>query len=329
MPDHRLAAVLRLSRRGQGLLAGFRRSYSHDEALERLVRAGLSMVAIGDRDYPARLAESHDPPVALFLAGDPSRLKEFTGYPRIAIVGSRDATGYGRDAARHIATGLSRNSVCVVSGMAFGIDTVAHQSALAEDGATIAVLGCGPETAYPRSSRRLYAQILERGLVVSEYPPGTEPRPWRFPARNRIIAGLTFGVVVVEAAAKSGALITADFCLEQGGEVCAVPGSIFSRQSEGTNRLIREGAASVSSAEDVMDALGLDVPAPEKENRDAGLEELGEVEKRVMGVLGARPLPVDVIAGRAGTSAAAAVAALTALELMGRVRFEPGRGYSA
>lgn len=322
-----LSAALRLSEKDSERLAEFRKSWSYDKAIERLSRLNLSMVAIGEPGYPARLARIPDPPIALFIAGERARLEEFMNGPRIAIVGSRDATAYGCDATRHLASGLSRQGVCVVSGMAFGIDTVAHEAALAAGGDSIAVLGCGPESPYPRRNRGLYGELLKRGLVLSEYPPGTEPRPWRFPARNRIISGLANGVIVVEAAEKSGALITADFCLEQGGEVFAVPGSIFSRQSSGVNQLIRSGAAAVTTAAEVMEALGFRAAAGAIElSRGAEAPPAG-VERQVWRALGDQPKPAEAIAASTGIGLAETLAALTLLELGGHARFEAGRGY--
>lgn len=324
-PVDRLSEMMRLGPRGSGALARFRERFSIEEAEASLERKGVSVIVRGDSDYPAPLARIYDPPIALFIAGERRFLEEFMGRPRIAIVGSRAATRYGTDAAHLIAAGISKKSICVVSGMALGIDTVAHWGALNEAGGTVAVLGSGPDMAYPRSNLTLYELILRHGLVVSEYPPGTEPRPWRFPARNRIIAGLSDGVVVVEAGEKSGALITADFCLEQGGEVFAVPGSIFSRFSAGANDLIRSGATAVTSAEDILDALGMDPSKADGQPVDE--QELTEAERLVLEALSGRPSPVDILAGRTGLSGPEVTIALTALELKGIVRYEAGRGY--
>lgn len=325
--DAALARSLRLSGRDMQILAGFRRDYSHDEMVARLGRREVNMIAIGERDYPGCLARTHDPPPALFLAGQSRRLKEFIELPRIAIVGSRAASAYGYDVARFMAAGLARRQVGVVSGMALGIDAAAHDAVLAAGGQTIAVLGCGPDVIYPAANRGLYRGLLKDGLVISEYPPGTPARPWRFPARNRLIAALADGVIVVEAAEKSGALITADFCLEQGGEVFAVPGSIFSRSSAGTNRLIRAGATPATSVEDVLEALGVE-DAPEKD-REGRRERSGAdlVAEKVLGVLGPLPQSVDEIAGRCALDVQAVSTLLTTMELEGRLRFEPGRGY--
>lgn len=321
-----LAGALRLSTRDREILSSFRRGYTHHRMAEQLKQQEVSMVTLGEADYPPGLAGSYDPPLALFMVGKPDRLKEFIAHHRIAIVGSRAATDYGRDAARFLAAGLARNDVCVISGMALGIDAVAHEAALAADGRTLAVLGCGPDVVYPAANRRLYRDLLKNGLVVSEYPPGTPPRPWRFPARNRIIAGLADGVVVVEAAEKSGALITADFCLEQGGEVLAVPGSIFSRFSAGANRLIGDGAVVVTATEDILEAIGIQsgpdavTAVPVKGAESDGVT-------AIIKALEPQPQPVDVIAGKCGLDVAGVTAALTEMELGGRIRFEPGRGY--
>ncbi|MHB1002274.1 MAG: DNA-processing protein DprA [Thermoleophilia bacterium] len=322
--DDALAGALRLSARDRDILRGFRRSYSHEHMAAVLRERGVAMVALGEDDYPLSLAGSYDPPLALFMAGKPTRLKEFMAHARIAIVGSRAATEYGRDAARFLAGGLARAGVGVISGMALGIDAAAHDAALAARGRTLAVLGCGADVVYPAANRSLYQDLLKNGLVISEYPPGTPPRPWRFPARNRIIAGLADGVVVVEAAEKSGALITADFCLEQGGEVLAVPGSIFSRSSAGANRLIGDGAVVVTAVADILEAIGLQ---PEAGGAEVMTDKVADGAAAIVAALGPRPLPVDVIARKCGLDAAAVIAALTALELGGSIRFEPGRGY--
>ena len=210
-------------------------------------------IARRERGYPPLLAELHDPPAALFVRGEVEALSE-TG---VAVVGARSCSSYGAQVARALARDLARAGVLVVSGLARGVDGEAHRGALEGGGKTVAVLGCGIDRDYPRSHAELARCIVARGAVVSEYPPGVEPAPWRFPARNRIIAGLARATVVVEARERSGALITADFALELGRDVFAVPGEITSALSAGTNDLLRQGAAPMTSVRDVLDALGI------------------------------------------------------------------------
>ncbi len=218
----------------------------------------FTSVARGRRNYPRLLAELHDPPSRLYVRGESADVLEQTA---VAVVGARSCSAYGAQVARALARELAAAGVVVVSGLARGIDGEAHRGALAAGGPTVAVLGCGIDRDYPRAHAELARRIAGSGAVVSEYPPGVEPAPWQFPARNRIIAGLARATVVVEARQRSGALITADFALELGREVFAVPGEITSGLSAGTNDLIRQGATPLLAAEDVLETLGLE-PAP-------------------------------------------------------------------
>jgi DNA processing protein len=210
-------------------------------------------------ELPPLLRAIHDPPRRLYLrgAGDPELLSR----PAVAVVGARACSPYGAQVARMLGRELARAGVVVVSGLARGVDGEAHRGALETDGRTVAVLGCGIDRDYPAAHAGLAQTITEQSLVVSEYEPGVEPAPWRFPARNRIVAGLCVATVVVEARERSGALITADFALEEGREVFAVPGEITSALSAGTNALLRLGATPLTSAADVLEALGLE-PEP-------------------------------------------------------------------
>jgi DNA processing protein len=207
------------------------------------------------RQLPDLLRQIHDPPPTLFLRGVAE--VEVLGRPAVAIVGARACSTYGAQVARMLGRELAASGLGVVSGLARGVDGEAHRGALDAGGLTVAVLGCGIDRDYPAAHTELARRICERGLVVSEYEPGVEPAPWRFPARNRIIAGLTAATVIVEARERSGALITADFALEDGREVFAVPGEITSMLSTGTNRLLRQGATPLTSTEDVLELFGL------------------------------------------------------------------------
>ncbi len=216
------------------------------------------MIILRRRDLPPLLRAIHDPPARLYLRGECG--PELLTRPAVAIVGARACSPYGAQVARMLGRELAAAGVVVVSGMARGIDAEAHRGALETDGHTLAVLGCGIDRDYPAAHAGLARQIAERSLLVSEYEPGVEPVPWRFPARNRLIAGLCAATIVVEARERSGALITADFALEEGREVFAVPGEITSSLSAGTNALLRLGATPLTAAADVLESLGIDPP---------------------------------------------------------------------
>jgi DNA processing protein len=264
-----------------------------------------------DTLFPPRLRAIFDPPRALFLRGEGDL--ELLARRTAAVVGARSCSPYGGQVARMLGRDLAAAGLVVVSGLARGIDGEAHRGALESGGLTVGVLGCGIDRDYPASNAQLSRRIEERGLVVSEYEPGVEPAPWRFPARNRIIAGLCEAVVVVEARERSGALITADFALEEGREVFAVPGEITSSLSAGTNALLKLGAAPLTSASDVLDALGIDRPPP-----GAGASVSAEASK-VLELVREGPAGADELATRGTLDAGAVSVALTELELAGLV----------
>ncbi len=249
---------LQLSRALETLPGAERRAATERQ---RAKRAGGRIVCRGDADYPPQLLDLTLPPPVLTIRGQlPTR-------PAVAIVGSREMSGYGEEAARRFATGLAAAGVTVVSGFARGVDTIAHQAALAAGGKTIAVLGCGIDIDYPRGNARLADDIARHGAVVSEFSVGAEPRSWRFPIRNRVIAALALGTLVVEATVKSGSLITAHQALDLGRDVYAVPGSIFEPRAAGTNNLIADGALVARDPQDILESLSLGVqqelfPAP-------------------------------------------------------------------
>ena len=257
--------------------------------------------------FPPLLAELHDPPARLFVRG---RDVDLLARPTVAIVGARSCSQYGAQVARTLARDLAAAGVVVVSGLARGVDGEAHRGALEAGGTTVAVLGCGIDRDYPRAHADLARRIAETGLVVSEYPPGTEPAPWRFPARNRIIAGLALATVVVEARERSGALITADFALELGRDVFAVPGEITSALSAGANHLLRQGAAPLLSAEDVLAALGLEARPPPTPS-------LSPAAANVLAALADGAKGIDELTRTSGLASADVAAALVELELEG------------
>jgi DNA processing protein len=251
-------------------------------------------------ELPPLLRAIHDPPERLYLRGNgPERL--LVG-PAVAVVGARACSPYGRQIARMLGRDLATAGVVVVSGLARGVDGEAHRGALESDGHTIAVLGCGIDRNYPAAHAELARAIAERSLIVSEYEPGIEPSPFRFPARNRIIAGLCAATIVVEARERSGALITADFALEEGREVFAVPGEITSSLSEGTNALLKLGAAPLTCASDVLDTLGI------------GTEPRGRASHPFLEFL---PATADELVRATGLAPAEVAATLAELELSG------------
>jgi DNA processing protein len=325
----RLGRILGVDAEALGRALLVRRSFRADEEARRLAEAGVAHVGLPDAAYPRRLAEVYDPPFGLFARGDPRRaLARIAEGPAVAIVGARRATAAGCRFARELAGALASRGAVVVSGLAQGIDSAAHEGVLERGGLTVAVLGSGVDVAYPRRNRALAQRIAARGLVVSEYWPGTRPAPWRFPARNRIVAGLSQAVVVVEAGARSGALITADLALEQGRAVLAVPGFPGAEASVGCNALLRAGAALCEGPDDVeaevpdspwtAGAARAPAPAP------IGLE--GEVHR----LLVRGPLRPDELLSALGAEPGSLGAALARLELDGRVlRGEGGRFWAA
>jgi len=277
----------------------------------------IRVVRRRDDGYPSLLAQIPDPPSRLWLRGDaPPGLLE---RPAVAIVGARACSGYGRSVARLLATEAAAAGAVVVSGMARGVDGEAHRGALAAGAATVAVLGCGIDRDYPAAHAELAGSIVAAGgLVVSEYEPGVEPAPWRFPARNRIIAGLARATVVVEARERSGALITADFALEDGREVLAVPGEITSALSAGTNALLRIGATPATCSADVLEALGLEHRRPARALPD------DPVTAAVLAAVEAGAGTTDDLSRATGVGAGEVAAALALLELAGAVVVDEG-----
>jgi DNA processing protein len=286
----------------------FRRSFDEASFRARLAAAGIRWIGRSEPAFPSALASIFDPPPGLFLRG--AAAPELLERPAVAIVGARACSPYGSHVARTFGRELAAAGLLVVSGMARGVDGEAHRGALEAGGATVAVLGCGVDRDYPSSHAELARRICAEGLVVSEYPPGVEPAPWRFPARNRIVAGLTQATVVVEARERSGALITADLALEEGRDVFAVPGEITSSLSTGTNGLIKAGATVAASAVDVLDAFGLVPP-------DLPVPTLSAAGEAVLGRVREGPASADELVRVVGIDAAAVAAALTELELHG------------
>jgi DNA processing protein len=306
-----------------------------------LRQPGHHLLGWHDPDYPPLLRRAGSPPPGLFVAGDPARL----WHPAVAVVGSRGPTAGGRDNARAFARALAEAGFAVGSGLAAGVDRAAHEAALEVGGLTVAVLGTGPDVPYPREHAGLLARIAAEGAVVSEHPPGTGARREHFPSRNRILAGLSLGTLVIEAAQRSGALITARLAAEAGREVFALPGSIHNPMARGCHRLIRDGAALVESADEVVAALGtwagalrgelrrrLDAAgAPARQAANQGKPAADQARDgdpdhdRLWSALGHDPNTMDQLVERTGLTAAALSSMLLTMELRGRVAVEHGR----
>jgi DNA processing protein len=303
-----------------------------DAELQRIEKAGVRVVSRDDPEYPKNLREVYDPPVVLYVKGTLSERDALA----IAVVGSRRTTLYGQDMARKLAFQLARVGVTVVSGLARGIDTAAHNGALQAKGRTVAVIGCGIDIMYPAENQKLADEIVEKGgAVVTEFPFGVKPDKQNFPMRNRIISGWSLGTVVVEANLKSGALITANQAAEQGRQVFAVPGRADSILSKGTNKLIKDGAKLTEDVEDILGEFEYLFPkmATEQAEAASGGEgtkpalQLSDMEEKVMAQLGREETAIDEIIRASGLTTACVSATLLSLEMKRLVRQLPGKQY--
>jgi DNA processing protein len=296
---------------------------SLDQVWERIQSLGAEVLTWDDEAYPRLLKEIDQPPPVLYIRGSLIPEDDWS----VAIVGTRRVTAYGRQVAEEVATTLAQNGVTVVSGLARGVDSIAHQSAISVAGRTLAVLGNGVDVIYPPENRNLAAQIMEHGALVSDYPLGTQPDGINFPPRNRIISGLSKAVIIVEAGATSGALITATFAAEQGRDVFAVPGNINAPQSQGTNRLICDGAQPLLDPQDVLEALNLTMIT---EHRTARVVlPANPIEARLYQMLSQQPRHVDEIRSEANMPIETVSATLAMMELKGMVRQVGGMNYVA
>ena len=303
-----------LDRRSIASLIEARRQLDLTAELVRVQRAGVNLLTWDDPAYPQALLTINDPPPVLYVRGE----LRFEDAWAVAMVGTRTASVYGREVARVLAADLVSAGVTIVSGMARGIDAQAHRAALDAGGRTVAVLGSGVDVIYPWEHRKLAEEIASRGALVSEYALGTKPEASNFPPRNRIISGLSRGVIVVEAGERSGALITADFAAEQGREVFAVPGGIFQRNSRGPNRLIRDGAHPLLSASDVLEAL--DLTDVTEHVAAQMLFPTDETEALLLERLSEEPTHVDEVGLASGLPIATVSSTLALMELKGLVR---------
>lgn len=296
-----------------------KKTFSPEKAYEDLARKNIDLVSLADKNYPPLLKAIDDPPFLLYCRGilDPSPLV-------LAMVGTRKASPYGKAVARSLISGLSGLEIVIVSGLALGIDSVVHQCALEVSLKTIAVLGTGVDqkSIFPSTNLRLAEKIIEAGgAIISEYPPGTPGKKWHFPARNRIIAGVSHGVIVIEAPKKSGALITAQCALEQNREVLAVPGSIFHENSEGVHWLIQSGATPVISAEDIMNIFHIQKKSP------VSSPSLSSEEEKIVQILSASPLHIDHIIQKSGLQPSEVQSLLAVLELKNIIQHLGGGVY--
>ena len=294
-----------------------------EQVWERILAQHITVLTWEDPGYPARLKEIDQPPPVMYVRGEILDSDHWA----VAIVGTRQVTYYGRQVAEEIAAYLAHRGIIVVSGLARGVDGVAHDATLNAGGRTYAVLGCGVDRIYPPEHQRLAERIMASGAIISDYPPGTPPESANFPPRNRIIAGLSLATVVVEAGETSGALITATFAAEQGRDVLAVPGNIHAPQSLGTNRLIRDGARPLLKPEDIMEMLQLELV---QEKRQARIVLPADaLEACILQVLSSQPVHIDDIGSQTGLSIDKVSATLTLMELKGVVRQVGGMNYVA
>jgi DNA protecting protein DprA len=287
---------------------------SLDAEMEKLERHKVKALACEDPLYPSRLKETYDYPPVLYVRGNLPLQDE----PCLAVVGTRRPTTYGRHVTEEIVTDLARSKITIISGLARGIDSIAHRTALDAGGKTIAVFASGLDIVYPGENAKLARNIIEHGALISEYPLGTKPKAENFPLRNRIMSGLSLGVLAVEAGERSGALITTHQAVEQNRDVFAIPGSIFSPMSKGTNRLIQEGAKLVCNCADVLQELNLTMVTQQLELRD--FSPANETESAVLKQLTSEPTHIDEVCRNSGISTPEVSSALAILELKGMVK---------
>lgn len=291
--------------------------------LEALEKANIKALTWDDEHYPPSLRNLADAPPVLYVKGQITQ----SDMVAIGIVGTRNATIYGREVAEMLATDLVRNGITVVSGLARGIDGTAHKAAIDAGGRTLAVMGSGVDVIYPPEHRKLAQQIAEHGALISDYPPGTQPEATNFPPRNRIISGLSLGVVVVEADEKSGALITTQFAAEHGREVFAVPGNIFSKTSRGTNKLIQNGAKTVLSVNDILEELNLGMVTSQLEFQMSAPSDLTDLESLLLSKLSHEPITTDELIRQVNQPTGEVTTTLMMLELKGIIRGAGNNNY--
>lgn len=299
----------------------FRPRINPDKEEERLVRYGIKAITCNDSSYPARLKEIYDYPPVLYIRGNLTTADEWA----LAVVGTRRVSVYGRQVAEELASDLVRNKITIVSGLARGVDSIAHRAALQAGGRTIAVFGCGLDIIYPAEHAALAKQIIEQGALISEHPPGIKPKAENFPRRNRIMSGISLGVLVIEAGEISGALNTANHALEQNREVFAVPGSIYSPNSRGTNRLIQEGARLVTKCSDILEELNLTMIPEQLEMKE--LLPSDQTEAAILHYVSREAVHIDELCRQTGLSIASISSTLSLMELKGMIKQLGGMRY--
>jgi DNA processing protein len=305
-------------------LLHFRTRIDPDTEIAKVERVGAHLVTLADEEYPALLRDLADAPPVLYVRGTLLPSDSLA----LGVVGTRKATQYGRDVAHRLSKQLAADNITIVSGLAQGIDTAAHRGALDGGGRTLAVIGCGIEQVYPAQNRDLAREIAANGAMISEFPVGAPPEKSHFPRRNRVISGLSLGVLVVEAPANSGALITAEIAGEQGREVFAVPGNIFNLTSQGTNRLIQDGAKLVQSVEDILNELHVAHGNAHTRTQAVQIVPESDEEAAIIGHLSADPIHVDDLARLCAMPIASVTSILTILELKGLARKVGSMQYS-
>lgn len=311
-----------LDRRSIENLVKVRQTLDLEAELEKLAKLKVSVLSWESQAYPALLKNIHNPPLVLYVRGQFTPQDEWA----LAVVGTRRATSYGRECTRMFVQGLVQNNITIVSGLAYGIDTEAHQSAIKAGGRTLAVLGCGVDISYPAENRKLSQTIVENGALISEYPLGTKPESGNFPQRNRIISGLSLGTLLVEGEVRSGARITADYALEQGREVFAIPGPISRKSSAGPNHMIQHGGAKlVTQVNDILEELNLTMVAHHSAAR--AIIPDNEIEAVLLKQLSLEPTHVDDLGNVTNLSAAEIASTLILMELKGMVRQVGGMNY--
>ena len=321
-PINKLKSIEGIGSRIAEVIKNAHSDYDLDKEVELVSDAKVKIVTLLDKEYPECLRTIYDPPILLYVKGDFKKEDELS----IAIVGSRKCTYYGLNIAEKIAAELVNSKVVIISGLARGIDTAAHKGAVKNNGRTIAVLGNGLSSIYPPENRDLAERILGKGVLVSEFPMEAKPCKQHFPRRNRIISGLSKGLLVVEAAKKSGALITADFALEQGRDVFAIPGMVDRPSSSGTNALIKQGAKLVESTDDILTELGIE--QVESVGKDADTVFLADPgEKNIFNMLSDEPCDVDTIIQELEIKTQHAKLMLLDMEMKGVIKQLPGKLY--
>lgn len=311
-----------LSEKIASKVVAYRKVVDPEQLLADIYEKGIKVLISDDSAYPRKLKEIDQSPPVLYLLGEFTTPDEWA----VAIVGTRRMTGYGKQVTNALANFLASRGITIVSGMARGIDAIAHQVALQAGGRTIAVLGSGVDVVYPPENRHLYEEIIQHGVVLSDYAPGTVPDGINFPPRNRIISGLSSATIVVEAGRKSGALITSTFAAEQGREVFAVPGNIFAPQSQGTNYLIQQGARPLVDFDEILEVLQFQNVQQQQAARQ--LLPVSEVEEQLLDVMGDHPIHVDEIHFKTGISMDVVTSTLTMMELKGIIYHAGNMNYA-